>query len=193
MSSRRMSLAGLAILGALAMSQAALAGDGMSKAKFGAVLELDAEYGGDDVVRLDFTNGDHQTIKAGQGVSVAVGAHWRPAEDSPWGLRGTVGYKYVTTAANNADIKITRPVLELVGTYRFAGSMWIGLGATQHLSPKFDGDSFVRNIDFGTSTGVTAELGWKWLALTYTNLTYSAKGYEDVDASSVGVRFAWEF
>jgi hypothetical protein len=40
-------------------------------------------------------------------------------------------------------------------------------------------------------TGFNAEVGWKWVALRVAKLDYSADGFKDADAGSIGVRFTW--
>src|SRR5690349_25046459 len=89
------------VLGGLA--QPALA-DSKSGAKLGFLVEGDLEYGGDDIVTVSFKDGSKQDIKAGQGGTVAIGGYFKPEASSPFSVRATLGYKFVRTAAKNADI-----------------------------------------------------------------------------------------
>ena len=73
------------------------------------------------------------------------------------------------------------------------GGWFVGVGITHHASPELDGDGFFEDIQFDDGTGVSAELGWKWIALRYTKMEYSSEFYEDVDASSIGLSFTWRF
>ena len=78
-------------------------------AKRGGFLgQLDLDFGGDDIATLSFTDGDTQNVKAGQGLGLGVGGWFRPVESVPFELQGILGYKVVWTAADNADIKMTR-------------------------------------------------------------------------------------
>jgi hypothetical protein len=177
------------VLGGLA--QPAWAAD--SSARFGFLVEADIEYGGDDIITVSFTDGTDQDIKAGQGATVAAGGYFKPHESSPFSVRGTVGYKFVTTAASNADIGIDRTVFELVGNYEWPSGFWLGAGLTQHTGIELDGDGFGPNVDFDDATGFTAEVGWKWLSLSYTAIDYKDEFGGEWDAGSVGLALAWRF
>ena len=174
-----------------------LAVSGMAHAEkdnegLGFAIEADLEYGGDDLATLEFTDGSSQDIKAGQGVTIALGGHYRAAE-SPFSVRGTVGYKYVTTKASNADISVGRTVIEFVGNYLWDNGWWVGGGITHHSSIKFDADGYARNVNFDDATGPTLEVGWRWIALTYTDLDYKDPNGGKWDASSVGLKLTNKF
>jgi hypothetical protein len=179
------------VLGGLA--QPALAAEAKSGAKLGFLVEGDIEYGGDDIVTVSFKDGSTQDIKAGQGATLALGGYFKPEESSPFSVRATVGYKFVTTAASNADIGINRIVYELVGNYDWPNGWHVGAGLTRHTNIKFDADGFGRNVDFDDATGFTAEFGWKWLSLSYTGIDYKDEFGGKWDAGSVGLAFAWRF
>lgn len=155
------------------------------------LFEGDLEYGGDRVATVSFTDGSTQDVRAGQGVSLALGAHYRG--DSPFSVRGTVGYKYVTTAASNADISMSRVVFEVLGNYAWPNGWWTGVGLTHHTNIKFKGDGFGPDVDFDDATGPTVELGWRWFALSYTNMKYKSEFGGDVDASSLGLTLVSKF
>ena len=157
----------------------------------GFLGQLDLDYGGDDIATLAFTNGDTQNIKAGQGVAFGVGGWFRPAESVPFEIQGILGYKVVFNASDNADIKVTRTTLQLNGIYRFANDWYAGGGYTMHMSPELDGDGFFEDIEFDDANGFTFEFGWKWVGLHYTSMEYSSPGYEDADASHIGIRFTY--
>ena len=97
------------------------------------------------------------------------------------------------TAAENADIKMTRSTLQLNGIYRFANDWYAGAGFVQHMSPELDGDGFFEDVEFDDANGFNVEVGWRWVALHYTKMEYSSPGFEDVDASNVGIRFTYRF
>jgi opacity protein-like surface antigen len=157
----------------------------------GFLAQLDFDYGGDDLATLSFTNGETQNIKAGQGVAFGVGGYFRPVESAPFELQGILGYKVVFNASDNADIKVTRTMLQLNGIYRFANDWYAGGGYTMHMSPELDGDGFFEDIAFDDASGFTVEFGWKWIGLHYTSMDYSSPGFEDADASHIGIRFTY--
>jgi hypothetical protein len=176
-------LAGVTLAGAAQAADAAKRG--------GPLLNLDLDFGGDDIATVAFVGGGSQDVKAGQGISAGVGGWFRPVASSPFEIQGIVGYKYVTTAADNADIKVTRTTLALNGIYRFSNGWYLGAGVLGHMGPRLDGDGFFEDVKFDDATGFNAEVGWKWVALRVAKLTYSADGIDDVDAGSIGVRLTW--
>ena len=112
----------------------------------------------------EFTDGDSQDVKAGQGLGFGIGGWFRPAASVPFELQALIGYKVVFTAAENADIKMTRSTLQLNGVYRFVNDWYVGAGYVQHMSPELDGDGFFEDFEFDNASGFNAEVGWKWVA-----------------------------
>lgn len=157
------------------------------------VLEGAAEYGGDRFGETVFEDGSTQTMLAGQGGTGAVGVEVRPHRASPLAARATVGVKFVTTAANNADIMLTRIPVEVVGSYRLPREFWAGAGYVGHYRIRFEGDDFADDAAFDPAHGVTAEVGWRWAALTYTAIRYASESGDAFDASSVGVSLIARF
>lgn len=67
------------------------------------LVEGAIEFGGDDLTTVVFTNGDNETIRAGDGISLHAGfKHKFNAGQSM--LKGTIGYKFDTTSADNSDV-----------------------------------------------------------------------------------------
>ncbi|MCC7004099.1 MAG: hypothetical protein IT357_18235 [Gemmatimonadaceae bacterium] len=157
----------------------------------GFALDASFEFGGDDFLEVVFTSGDTQKIKAGQGGTIALGGILRPNETSPLSLRGTLGFKFVSTAADNANIMFTRIPIELVGGYDFPNGMRVGAGLSYHMNNKFNGDGFVPDATFDPAAGFTAEIGYKAVALTYTALNYKADTGESINGGSIGVQLLW--
>jgi hypothetical protein len=157
----------------------------------GFALDLGFEFGGDDFLEVYFTNGGSQKLRAGQGGTLAVGGILRPSAASPLSLRGTVGFKFVTTAADNANIMFTRIPVELVGSYSFPNAVRVGAGVVHHANNKFNGDGFVDDATFSPATGFTAELGYKAFAVTYTALNYKVKGGDPFNGGSIGAQLLW--
>jgi hypothetical protein len=155
----------------------------------GFVGELVLEFGGDNVARVFFTNGGTQDVKAGQGGTLALGGHYRPAT-VPIDLVATLGYKFVTTAASNADIGITRVVIQAVGLYDPTGEWFVGGGPVLHTATKFDGGGLISDVNFDPSIGLTLQAGYKWIGLTGTFMTYKAGG-ASVNASAIGLSVRW--
>ncbi len=155
------------------------------------VLEGGIEFGGDKIVELTFTNGETQTLTAGQGGTIAIGAQFQPAAIPRLSVAATVGYKFVTNASENADIGITRVPLELVGRWQLNGDWSLGAGLVRHASVRVNGDGFFPDATLDASTGATVELGWRWAALTWTTIEYTDPSGGVHDAGSIGLSARW--
>ena len=155
-----------------------------------AVFEGNLEYGGDDLVTVFFTNGEDQQMKAGQGGTLAIGGEFAPPA-LPLLLRATLGLKYNTEAADNANINFVRYPLNLMGYLTFARGFRLGGGVTKHVGARLKGDGFVDDLQFDSSAGARFEFGYRWVALTYTTLTYTADSGEDFSGNSFGVSFSF--
>lgn len=160
---------------------------------FGFVIEGGIEGGGDEIATTLFEDGDTQVMHAGQGGTVAVGGQVRLDRASPLALRGTVGLKYVTTAATNAHIRLTRIPIELVATYDVTPDVWVGGGFVRHAAMKFRGDGIGPDMEFEDANGGTVEVGWRWAALTLTKLQYRDAEGGEYDASSAGLSLIYVF
>lgn len=161
------------------------------KPGFGFVFEGGFEFGGEEVVELQFTNGDTQKLTAGQGGTIGVGFDYRFAKVPRLSLAGTVNYKFVTNASENASIGITRVPVEVVGRWDLNDAWWIGAGLVKHNSVNVNGDGFFPDVTLESSVGPTLELGWKWVALTYTSLQYTAPDDTKFGAGAVGISFRY--
>lgn len=155
------------------------------------VIEGGVEYGGDKIVDLLFANGDTQTLRAGQGGTIAAGLQFQPASVPRFSVAATVGYKFVTNASSNASIGMSRIPIEVTGRWKLDPDWWIGAGLVRHAAVKIEGDGFFPDADLDASTGATLELGWRWAALTYTGIDYTDPVGQKFDGGSFGVSFRW--
>ena len=158
---------------------------------FNFVLEGGFEFGGDELVTILFLDGSTQKLTAGQGGTIAFGGQFRPVSVPRLAIGATLGYKFVTNASENASIGITRIPVEVVGRWTLNQDWWAGAGLTMHNSVKVNGDGFFPDNEYDASVAPTLELGWRWVALTYTAMEYTAPDDETFDASAIGVTFRW--
>lgn len=159
--------------------------------RFGWVLEGALEFGGDEFVEILFTDGSTQTLTTGQGGTIAFGAEYRVAPRLL--LRGTAGFKFTSTAADNSNAMFTRIPLELVAHYALTSDWRLGAGAAYHAAINFDGDNLGPDLAFDPAIGGTVELGWRWVAVTYTAMNYRDEFGNDYNASAIGASFSWVF
>jgi hypothetical protein len=160
-------------------------------AKF--LIEGGVEYGGDELLKIFFTNGGNQTMRAGQGGYVAAGGQLQFSAIKNFMLRGTIGFKYNTTAAENANIRLTRIPITLMPNLLLKNNFRVGLGITTHQGVNFKGDGFAQDMKFTSSLAPRFEVGYKWVSLTYTSMKYKAETGKELSASSFGISFSHAF
>lgn len=163
----------------------------------GFLAQLDADFGGDELATVYFEDEDSQDLTAGRGVTLSVGGYFRPVEHSTFEIDASIGYKYATTQADNADINVSRTVMQLGASYRWPNGFYLGGGLVEHFSPRLNGDGFFDDVRFDDATGYNVEIGWRWISVHYTGIRYSNEFLdffdEDIDASHVGLRFTYRF
>lgn len=188
-----MTLAALALVPAIAMSQSVPEQPARARRgpALGLAIDATVELGGEDFLEVVFEDGGTQKLRAGQGGTLSVGGIVRPSEGSPLSLRGTIGFKFVTTAADNANIRFTRVPLELVAGYQHPRGLRAGAGVVYHAANKFHGDGFFDDVSFSGAAGFTAELGYRAVALTYTAISYGVPGGASLDGGSIGLQLLW--
>ena len=160
-------------------------------AKF--LIEGGIEYGGDEILQIFFTNGEDQTMRAGQGGYIAVGGELQFTSVKQLMLRASIGIKYNTTAADNANIRLTRFPVHLTPFWKINDDFRLGVGITTHLNPTLKGDGFVPDVTFTSTMGPRFEFGYKWIALTYTAISYEDESGESFSASSIGASISLTF
>ena len=157
----------------------------------GFVTDFSLEVGGDDILTVAFTNGETQTIRAGDGGTLAIGGILRPSAASHFSLRATAGIKFSGTAADDANIFFLRAPVELVGSYALPNGARVGGGLVSHVWNRYKGDGFFPDQSYAATTGFTAEIGYKAIALTYTAITYTQQGGPSYGAGNIGLQALW--
>ena len=145
------------------------------------------EFGGDDVAEVYFTNGGKQSVKAGQGVSFAVGGEFQMPGVEKLLLHATVGYKYVTTKADNAHIRLTRVPILVTANWMATQKLRLGAGLAAHRGIRFKADGVGEDMTFHGDTGPTFEVAYSGIGLTYTAMTYKDQEKHTYSANAVGV------
>jgi len=157
------------------------------------LIEAGIEYGGDEILQVFFTNGEDQTMRAGQGGYIAVGGELQFSSVKQFMLRASIGIKYNTTAADNAKIRLTRFPAHLTPFWKINDDFRMGIGVTTHMSPRLKGDGFISDIAYTSTIGPRFEFGYKWIALTYTAISYKDESGELFSASSIGASISFTF
>lgn len=157
------------------------------------LIEAGIEYGGDEILQVFFTNGEDQTMRAGQGGYINVGGELQFSSVKQLMVRASIGIKYNTTAADNVNIRLTRFPLHLTPFWKINNDFRLGIGITTHISPNLKGDGFIPDIAYTSTVGPRFEFGYKWIALTYTAISYEDEFGKSFSASSIGASISFTF
>ncbi len=148
------------------------------------------ELGGDKIAEVFFTNGEKQGIRAGQGISVGVGAQLQIPGADKFLLRSTIGFKYVTTAADNAHIRLTRVPIIVSGSYMATPKLRLGAGLAMHKSIRFKTDGVGDDYNLQPANGPVFEIAYAGVGLTYTAMKYKDQANNSYSANAVGLSFS---
>jgi len=147
------------------------------------------EIGGDNVADIYFTNGETQKMKAGQGGSIAVGIEGQIPSIEKLLLQATVGYKYLTTAADNVHIRLTRVPVLLTANWMVTEKLRIGAGLASHYAIRFKTDGIGDDMRFKNARGPFFEIAYSGIGLTYTAMRYTDGQNNQYSANALGVSF----
>ena len=148
------------------------------------------EMGGDKIAEIYFTNGESQGVRAGQGGSLAVGGQLQIPGAEKWLLRSTVGFKYVTTAADNVHIRLTRVPIVVSGNYMVLPKLRVGAGLSMHTGIRFKTDGLGEDYKFKGASGPTFEVAYAGIGLTYTAMKYKDQENVSYSANAIGLSFS---
>ena len=151
------------------------------------LISVAGEFGGDEIAVTRFEDGQTQSMQAGQGVSVAVGGQYQIPKAEKFLLRGTVGYKYITTMATNAHIRLTRVPVILSANYMVAKKLRLSAGLTNHQVIQFKADGVGEDAKFKSAAGPIFEIAYHGIGLTYTTMNYKDSQNSSYSANSIGV------
>lgn len=159
-------------------------------AKF--AMELGLHGGGDELVRVIYSSGSTSSVRAGQLISLSIGAGFDLTQNLT--SRLTFGYKGDGVTASNGDVTFSRYPINWLLLYR-TGYYQIGGGLTYHMSPKLKGTgaaSFV-NAEFDDATGALLEADYffsprSYFGFRFTSIDYKLKSSStSVNGNSVGI------
>lgn len=174
---------------------------------FGLSVAGGFEFGGDDLATVYFTDGSSTTLHAGQGLLISVGGHYQPSKNSPWDVMLTAGYKYDHAGADNGDVSFDHIPVELIGSYQWSNGIRVGVGPVYHTNVEFKGSGDLGSqptLKYNNAFGGEVQLGWKFVALTYTFISYEpseptimVNGFPyntlKINGDNFGVRFFYNF
>ncbi len=148
------------------------------------------EFGGDEVAKVYFTNGEDQSVRAGQGGTILIGGQFQLPKEPRLLFRATVGFKYVTTQADNAHIRLTRVPLQFTANWMITDKIRLGTGIVSHQNIKFKADGIGQDITFSGANGPIFELAYRGIGLTFTLLKYKDQSNVTYSANAIGISFS---
>lgn len=168
-----------------------------------ALVRMHLDFGGTELIQVEWTDGDSSTLKAGQLITFSAGALYR-SPTLPFSAEATIGYKFDRVNGSNGSIMFTRFPLELLAAYMH-GAHRIGLGGTVHLLPSFDCDAAglcSSKVDYGPAIGGIVQYAYSHafqdnsgldFGLRYTLIRYTGPALANLDGSAFGLFFGGFF
>lgn len=153
--------------------------------------------GGDTLAEVEFTDGSNESVKAGSGLFFGLAYESKLNFVSAVPLYSHFAFSYMSDSvdAENGSVTFTRfPIDALLVTK--VNQFSFGGGATYHLSPSYEQDldrSLTSEVNLNDALGLALEANYTLtgskmnIGLRYTNVTYSASGFEDIDGSGFAI------
>jgi hypothetical protein len=146
-------------------------------------FSIEALLGGNTLEHITFDNGEKDSIRAGSGVYIALGAaHLMLDKRLDVGIKG--GFLFDTVTAENevgdkSVLSFTRNPIDIF-SHIWLGRHIIGGGISYHIDPVFKSDATHHSAHYKNATGIYAEylyhfsgtgtaLGVKYLSIEYKN------------------------
>lgn len=203
MNAKRLAIA-LSSTGTVSVALTLVAPAAATRAELGGALNLDFNAGADTLAVLEFTGGDTQEIKPGNGIMLSVGGgliFFGPSQHR-LELVLDVGVKYSTMRpAENADLSFVRVPIELLAFYRNEQAYFrVGGGTALYASNSISGSGAASGIDTSFDPAfagiVQADFisGGFFGGLRYTILSLRPDGgSRSFAANSIGVGVGYYF
>ncbi len=161
----------------------------------GLVLEGGLHFGGDELARATYTNGNTTSVDAGALISFGIGAGFDLAPDLE--SRVTIGIKVDEVTASNGDISFTRYPIDVLFLYN-TGDWKLGGGITYHLNPKLEGGGVVTGLraEFDDALGLLLEIdrnlgnfyiGGRITFIDYESIPSATVRNATVNGDSIGI------
>lgn len=145
------------------------------------------EFGGDKISEVYFTNGDKQSVRAGQGGTLTVGAQVEVPGAERLLFHASAGIKYVTTKADNAHIRLTRVPVLLTANWMATQKLRLGAGLAMHRGIRFKADGIGEDVKFQAASGPVVEIAYREIGLSYTAMKYKDEFKNSYSANAIGI------
>lgn len=152
----------------------------------GGALDL----GGDKVADIYFTNGETQSVRTAQGISAFAGGQLQLTAQPKLFLRSSIGFKYVTTQADNAHIRLTRIPITNSLNYMPTKNLRLGAGVSLHRNIRFKSDGIGQDLKINPAAGPVFEIAYRGVGLSYTAMNYTDEYHKKYAANAIGITFS---
>jgi hypothetical protein len=151
------------------------------------------EGGGDSIAEIQFDDGDTQQVHAGQGISAMVGGEFAIPSLNFFRLQATVGFKYVTTAADNAHIRLTRIPFEVTTNFLINPEIRVAAGFSYHTNIQFKADGVGPDAEFDNAIGPLFEISYSGFGIRFISMEYQGPNGSKFSANSFGATYKFAF
>jgi len=148
------------------------------------------ELGGDKIAEVYFTNGEKQSVRAGQGGAVGIGGEFSIPGATAFALRSTVGIKYVTTAADDRHIRLTRIPIIVTANYRPNNKWRLAAGLSTHRNIQFKTDGLGSDYKLQPASGPVFEVAYAGVGLSFTGMKYKDQLNQTYNANAFGLSYS---
>ncbi|AZZ91311.1 hypothetical protein EUZ85_11450 [Hahella sp. KA22] len=147
-------------------------------------------FGGDDIAKFEYTNGDTEEVEAGGLVNLGLGALWQ-SKEQPIAAQVTLNYQFDHTSAKNGDATFGRVPLEAVVFYTGVQDWRFGAGVRYVANPELDVeiDGVDGNVEYKSTVGLVVEAGYRVTNNLWVNVRGVSEKYEAESASIEGYKF----
>ena len=216
-------LSALSLAALFSFNAAANQSEKVTESPFKFSLFAGITDGGDKLASISYEDdrgrdAGGENIKAGDFLNIGAGVEY--SFSKAWSVQANIGYFFDSDSADNADIEITRFVIESVPYYHINEKFKFGIGLTLHLNPEFKNDHtniISSTTEYDNAAAAVFSLGYKveqmnsWFELRYVPIDYSIKSQKiteifgqrvnlpqedfekDVDASHIGISWHYQF
>ena len=151
------------------------------------------DTGGETAITAWDGSGNTKSIKANEGVHVAIGALIRNDAQGQVETQISLGFKFKTLNFSNAKVSYRAYPLEVLEVFTL-NNFRLGGGLTYHLNPKISGSGVFSDLDLPikNTLGLIAQAEYRLTpqvsaGLRYTAISYSAKsGGGSISGNGVG-------
>lgn len=168
-----------------------------------SVVSIGYDDGGDELINLRFNDGKTQSIRANQGVVVALGAIFYNTSDLTWQTQATIGAKYKPINATNGDATWRAVPIEIIEFFN-TNLIRFGIGLSYQVAPSLKTSGVISEyrVDMNDALGYVAQIGFRpkkrggiSVDVRYTYIEYSGdiiaygvrQPIRDVSGDSAGV------